>query len=274
MSETARAHRVAILGLGKMGSILMQAFCRQNVLQPGNIAATVNHAEMTASLSSKYGIEVTTDNRAAIHNADVILLCVKPQTLGDVVQEIEHDLRPDQLVISIAASVPTSYIEQRIPAGIAVIRAMPNTPSMVGAGMTAFCCGKAVKPADLEVVRTLFETVGEAVRVDEKHMDAVTGLSASGPAYIFMILESLAEGGVKMGLPRDIAMKLAGQTVMGSAKMMLETGDHPALLKDAVATPAGCTVDGILELEEGGLRVTLIKAVVKASQRAKELLFS
>jgi len=252
----------------------MQAFFRRNVLLPENIAATVNHADRAAALSSKFGVSVTTDNRAAIRDADVILLCVKPQTLGDVVQEIKSDLLPDQLVISIAASVPTAYIEQRIPAGIAVIRAMPNTPSMVGAGMTAFCCGKAVKAADLEVARALFDTVGETVRVDEKHMDAVTGLSASGPAYVFMILESLAEGGVKMGLPRDIAMRLAGQTVMGSAKMMLETGDHPALLKDAVATPAGCTVDGILELEEGGLRVTLIKAVVKASQRAKELLFS
>ena len=274
MPEIVRPRRLAILGLGKMGSILMQAFCRQKVLTPAQITATVNHAERAAALSAKYGIEVGTDNGAAIRDADVILLCVKPQTLSDVVREIERQLRPEQLIVSIAASVPTSYIEQRVPANVPVVRAMPNTPSMVGAGMTAFCCGTAVKPADLEVVQRLFNTVGESVRVDEKHMDAVTGLSASGPAYIFMILESLAEGGVKMGLPREIAMRLAGQTVMGSAKMMLETGDHPALLKDAVATPAGCTVDGILELEEGGLRVTLIKAVVKASQRAKELLFS
>ena len=266
--------RLAILGLGKMGSILLQAFCSQNVAKPEDIVATVNHSERADALASKFGVQVTTDNRAAIKNADIILLCVKPQTLGEVVSEIEPELRESQLVISIAASVPTSYIEQRIPAKIPVVRAMPNTPSRVGAGMTAFCCGTAVKPSDLEVVHRLFDTVGETIRVDEKHMDAVTGLSASGPAYIFMILESLAEGGVKVGLPRDIAMKLAGQTVLGSAKMMLETGDHPALLKDAVATPAGCTVDGILELEEGGLRVTLIKAVVKASQRAKELMFS
>ena len=226
------------------------------------------------SLGAKYRVKVTTDNRVAVKDADVILLCVKPQTLGEVVEEIKPELRENQLVISIAASVPTSYIEQRIAANIPVVRAMPNTPSRVGAGMTAFCPGKHVKPSDLEIVHLLFDTVGETIKVDEKHMDAVTGLSASGPAYIFMILESLAEGGVKVGLPRDIAMKLAGQTVLGSAKMMFETGDHPELLKDAVATPAGCTVDGILELEEGGLRVTLIKAVVKASQRAKELLFS
>ncbi len=257
-----------------MGSILLQAFCSQNVAKPENIVATVNHSERVDTLASKFGVQVTTDNRAAVEGADIILLCIKPQVLGEVVVEIGPELREHQLIISIAASVPTSYIEQRIPAKIPVVRAMPNTPSRVGAGMTAFCCGTAVKPSDLEIVHRLFDTVGETIRVDEKHMDAVTGLSASGPAYIFMVLESLAEGGVKVGLPRDIAMKLAGQTVLGAAKMMLETGDHPALLKDAVATPAGCTVDGILELEEGGLRVTLIKAVVKASQRAKELLFS
>jgi pyrroline-5-carboxylate reductase len=266
--------RLAILGLGKMGSILLQAFCSQNVVPPENLVATVNHRERADALASKFGVRVITDNRAAVKDSDVIMLCVKPQTLGEVVGGIAPDLCENQLLISIAASVPTSYIEQRIPARIPVVRAMPNTPSRVGAGMTAFCCGTAVKASDLELVHRLFDTVGETIRVDEKHMDAVTGLSASGPAYIFMILESLAEGGVKVGLPRDVAMKLAGQTVLGSAKMMLETGDHPALLKDAVATPAGCTVDGILELEEGGLRVTIIKAVVKASQRAKELLFS
>lgn len=274
MNEKARQSHLAILGLGKMGSILMQAFRNREVVEAQSIRATVQHAERATALTSKYGIEVSTDNRAAVRGAHIVLLCVKPQTVGDVMQEIQPELHENQLLISIAASVPTSYIEKRLIVRIPVIRAMPNTPSMVGAGMTAFCCGSAVKPADRELTRTLFRTVGETVEVDEKHMDAVTGLSASGPAYIYMVLESLAEGGVKMGLPREVAMKLASQTVLGSAKMALETGDHPALLKDAVATPAGCTVDGILELEEGGLRVTLIKAVVKASQRAKELLFS
>ena len=274
MDKTTPRQRLAIIGLGKMGSILMQAFRQKSVVRAEDIHATLQHAQRAASLASKYGIRATTDNRAAVAEADIVLLCVKPQVLGDVVQEIASEVRKGQLIISIAASVPTTYIEKRLPDEVPVIRAMPNTPSLVGAGMTAFCCGAAVKAADVEVARQLFGTVGEVVQVDEKHMDAVTGLSASGPAYIYMVLESLAEGGVKTGLPRDIATQLAAQTVLGSAKMVLETGDHPALLKDAVATPAGCTVDGILELEEGGLRVTLIKAVVKASQRAKELLFS
>ena len=151
---------------------------------------------------------------------------------------------------------------------------MPNTPSILGAGIAGLAAGQAVKPAQMETARRLFETVGKTIVVDEKHMDAVTALSASGPAYIYIILESLAEAGVKVGLPRDLATLLAAQTTLGAARMVLETGDHPALLKDAVTTPAGCTIDGIMELEEGKLRVTLIKAVVKATQRAKELMFA
>jgi pyrroline-5-carboxylate reductase len=165
-------------------------------------------------------------------------------------------------------------MEKCLGAPVAVIRAMPNTPCAVGAGMTALCKGAHADDSHVELARLLFETVGRVVVVDEKHMDAITGLSASGPAYIYIILESLAEGGVKVGLPRDLATLLAAQATMGAAKVVLDTGDHPALLKDAVTTPAGCTIDGIMELEEGKLRVTLIKAVVKAAHRAKELMFA
>jgi pyrroline-5-carboxylate reductase len=157
---------------------------------------------------------------------------------------------------------------------VPIIRAMPNTPSQLGAGMTGICKGANATTAQLELAQTMFNTVGRTAVVEEKHMDAVTGLSASGPAFIYIIVESLAEAGVKVGLPRDLATLLAAQTTMGAAKVVLETGQHPAQLKDAVTTPAGCTIDGILELEEGKLRVTLIKAVVKAAQRAKELVFS
>jgi pyrroline-5-carboxylate reductase len=164
-------------------------------------------------------------------------------------------------------------IEKNLPPNVPVIRAMPNTPCLLGSGMTAICKGKHAGAGDLALARHMFEVVGRTVVLDEKHMDAVTALSASGPAYIYIILESLAEAGVKVGLPRDIATLLAAQTTLGAAKVVLETGDHPALLKDAVTTPAGCTIDAIMELEEGKLRVTLIKAVVKAAQRAKELAF-
>lgn len=263
--------RVAVLGTGKMGGILLQAFLKNNLLHPEQIVATVAHPERAVALSTQYSVEVSTDNLEAARDADVILLGVKPMQVPALVQEIRPALTKDKLLLSFAASVKTSAIEEAASLEVAVIRAMPNTPAMLAAGITALCGGRYVSEAQLAIAQRIFGTVGRTVIVDEKHMDAVTGLSGSGPAFIYIIIEALAEAGVNVGLPRDIATQLAAQTTYGSARMVLETGYHPALLKDAVTTPAGCTVDGILELEEGGLRVTLIKAVKRATQRAREL---
>jgi pyrroline-5-carboxylate reductase len=263
--------RVAVLGAGKMGGILLQAFLKQQILSPDQLLATVAHADRAAALSAQWGVEVSTDNLAVARQADVILLGVKPFQIPDLVEQISPALNTGKLLISFAASVKIAAIEKAAGIDIPVIRSMPNTPSMLGAGISALCRGRFVTEAQMAFASRIFETVGRTVIVDEKHMDAVTGLSASGPAFIYIILESLAEAGVKVGLPRDIATLLAAQTTFGAAKMVLETGYHPALLKDAVTTPAGCTIDGILELEEGGLRVTLIKAVMRATQRAREL---
>ena len=264
--------KVALLGLGKIGGILLRALLKKEVLRPDDTVATVGHPERARKLSQELGIPVTTDNRKAVEQADLVLLCVKPQIVGVVAQEIRPEMTSSKLLISVAASVPTHYIEGIVGSGVPVVRAMPNTPCIIDCGMTGICKGKFADQSHLESALSLFDAVGLTVSVDEKQMDAVTGLSASGPAFIFIILESLAEAGVKVGLPRDVATLLAAQTVQGAARMTLETGSHPALLKDAVTTPAGCTIDGILELEEGKLRVTLIKAVVKATERAKELL--
>lgn len=263
--------RVAVLGAGKMGGILLQAFLKQNLFALDQIHATVAHAERAVALSTQWGVDVSTDNLAAARQADLILLGVKPFQVPDLIDEIRPALSREKTIVSFAASVRTRDIEAAAGLDIAVIRAMPNTPSALGAGATGLCRGRFVNQHQMELADRIFETVGRTVVVDEKHMDAVTGLSASGPAYIYIIIEALAEAGVKVGLPRDTATQLAAQTVFGSAKMVLETGYHPALLKDAVTTPAGCTIDGILELEEGGLRVTLIKAVMRATQRAREL---
>ncbi len=265
---------VAILGLGKIGTILLQAMLREGLLSAKRVRATVTRPEKAAALSKELGIQVGTDNAAAVRGADIVLLAVKPQTVGAVLTGLRDVLKENQLLISVAASVPTIYMEERLAAKVPIIRAMPNTPSMLGAGMSGICKGSNATAAHLELAQAMFNTVGRTAVVEEKHMDAVTGLSASGPAFIYIIIESLAEAGVKVGLPRDLATLLAAQTTMGAAKVVLETGQHPAQLKDAVTTPAGCTIDGILELEEGKLRVTLIKAVVKAAQRAKELVFS
>jgi pyrroline-5-carboxylate reductase len=263
--------RVAVLGAGKMGGILLQAFLKNNLLSPEQIFATVQHAERAKALSAQFGVEVTTDNLAAAKQAEVILLGVKPTQVPALIEEIRTALTPKKMVLSFAASVKTRSIEDGAGCELAVVRAMPNTPAMLAAGITALCGGRFVSPDQMAVAQKIFQTVGKTVVVDEKHMDAVTGLSGSGPAFLYIIIEALAEAGVNVGLPRDVATLLAAQTTLGSARMVLETGYHPALLKDAVTTPAGCTVDGILELEEGGLRVTLIKAVKRATQRAKEL---
>jgi pyrroline-5-carboxylate reductase len=263
--------RVAVLGAGKMGGILLQAFLKQNLFAPEQIHATVGHAERALALSTQWGVDVTTNNLEAARQSDLILLGVKPMQVPGLIEEIRPALTTAKTLISFAASVKTRAIEEAAGMEIAVIRAMPNTPSALGAGAAALCRGRFVSAAQMELAERIFETVGRAVVVDEKHMDAVTGLSGSGPAYIYIIIEALAEAGVKVGLPRDIATELAAQTTFGAAKMVLETGYHPAMLKDAVTTPAGSTIDGIMALEEGGLRVTLIKAVMRATERAKQL---
>jgi pyrroline-5-carboxylate reductase len=280
MSSNFSDKKLAVLGAGKLGGILLRAFLKQGLFGSNRVFASVKHAERAAELAKELGVAVTTDNREAVKGADIVLLTVKPQTVAEVLQEIAPEIGADALLVSVAASVPTGFVEQQLTAAkggehdkIAVVRAMPNTPAAVDCGMTAICGGTHASTHHLELARSMFDAVGRTIVLDEKHMDAVTGLSASGPAFAYIILESLAEAGVKVGLPRDVATLLAAQTMKGAASVVLETGDHPALLKDAVTTPAGCTIDGILELEEGKLRVTLIKAVVKATSRAGELLF-
>ncbi len=260
-----------MIGAGKMGGILLQAFLTEGLVRPEQLHATVRHLDRARTLGRHLGVVVGTDNVDAARRSEVILLGVKPSQVPEVLREIAPAMSSAKLLISFAASVQTSAIEQAAGGDVAVVRAMPNTPAAVGMGMTALCAGRFCTPDRMALAQRIFSTVGRTVVVDERHMDAVTGLSGSGPAFLYIIIEALAEAGVNVGLPRDIATLLAAQTTLGSAQMVLETGSHPALLKDAVTTPAGCTVDGILELEEGGLRVTLIKAVKRATQRAREL---
>lgn len=264
--------KIAIIGAGKIGEALIRGTLTAGVVSTENLIATARQLSRLDYLAEQYGIGTTLDNGQAVARSDLVILCVKPQTMADVLDEIRPRLRSHHLVISVAASVSTSFIEKALDAPLPVIRAMPNTPSIIGAGMTGLCAGRYATRDHLRLAETLFGAVGRTLILDERHMDAVTGLSASGPAFIYVIIESLAEAGVKVGLAREVATELAAQTTLGSALMVLETREHPAKLKDAVTTPAGCTIDGILELEEGGLRVTLIKAVVKATERARTLI--
>ena len=266
--------KLAVIGAGKLGEILIKGLLEAGVINVSNIIVTAGHQHRLDQMRDRFGVAGTLSNRIAVESADIIILSVKPQTVGQVVSEISGALRPSQLLISVAASVIIAFIEKQLAAPVPVIRAMPNTPCLLKKGMTGIAPGKNASHEHTELAKFIFDAVGRTIVADEKHMDAITGLSASGPAFIYIVIESLAEAGVKVGLPRDIATELAAQTVVGAGSMVIETGEHPAKLKDTVTTPAGCTIDGILELEEGGLRVTLIKAVVKATQRAKELVES
>lgn len=262
---------IAVIGAGRLGETLIRGLLDAGAIARDRITITTGRAESAAAVAARLGVGAAESNVEAVAKADIVLVTVKPQTLESVLQEIGPKLATRQILISCAASVGTPFIETHLHAAVPVIRAMPNTPAMLKKGMTGLSPGKHATAEHLAAARSIFDAVGRSIVLDEKHMDAVTGLSASGPAFIYIVIESLAEAGVKVGLPRDVATELAAQTVAGAGEMVLQSGEHPARLKDLVTTPAGCTIDGILELEDGGLRVTLIKAVVRATERAKEL---
>jgi len=254
-----------------MAEAMIRGLVRGGHIGAERITASGPRFERLDELRTAYGIAVTTDNREVARGAELVILSVKPQILDKVLREVGDQLRTGTLVISIAAGVDTETIEAAVAEGVRVVRAMPNTPALVGAGATAISAGRHASEADLATARAVFDAVGITVALDESHLDAVTGLSGSGPAYIFLILEALADAGVKVGLSRRNAQRLAAQTVMGSAKLLLETDEHPGRLKDMVTSPGGTAIAGLHTLEEGGLRTTLINAVETATKRAREL---
>lgn len=274
MASRTVAKKLAFIGAGQMAEALLGGLFASRCCEPDLVRAADVSQERRDRMKSRFGILVGADNKEAAAWADVVLLAVKPQMMEAVLEELAPVL-PGRLVISIAAGWSIRRLGQRFEGAGApaprLVRVMPNTPALVREGMSAVACGPGVSEADAELVRTLFEAVGRVVMVEERLMDAVTGLSGSGPAYVFLAIEALADGGVKMGLPRPVAALLAAQTVLGAAKMLLETGDHPARLKDRVASPGGTTIAGLHELEQGGVRATLIAAVEAATNRSKEL---
>jgi pyrroline-5-carboxylate reductase len=263
--------KVGIIGLGTMGRCIVSGLLESKKFTKQSIGFTTRQESSQAKAASELGIVSFKTNADLVAQCETLILAVKPQSLLEVLKEIGPSIRSDQTIVSIVASVPTASIEQHLGGKAIVLRAMPNTPAQVRAAITAICAGSRAKDKDWDRADAVFETLGKVVRLEEKHMDAVTGLSGCGPAYIYVILESLTDAGIKVGLPRDLAIQLASHTVLGAVKMLMETGRHPASLKDDVTTPAGCTIDGLMELEEGRLRVTLVKAVVQATRRAASL---
>lgn len=270
-SKKVKKQIIAVIGAGKIAEAIIVGLLGEKVKKCDEIIATVASRERAEYIRKKFGIICTNDNIAAVKKADIVMLAVKPQVISAVLSEIAPAVTGEKLLISVAAGVSCFYIESFLKEKTAVIRAMPNLCCQVYSGMTAISKGTAATSEQVEIAKKIFEPVSRTIVIDEKHLDAVTGLSGSGPAYIYIAIEALAEGGVKVGLPREVATLLAAQATMGAAKMVLETHEHPALLKEMVTTPAGVTIDGIMELEEGKFRVTLIKAVMKGTERSKEL---
>lgn len=259
---------LGFIGAGNMAEALVKGLVHAQVMPPANILVSDVKAERLAHFASEHGVKTTQDNHELVRTCDVIVLSVKPQVIDKVLGLIGADVASGKLVISVAAGVPVSAIEARLPDGAHVVRTMPNTPATVQAGATAISAGTHATEEDLEVARALFSAVGRVVTLDESLLDAVTGLSGSGPAYVMLMIEAMADGGVKVGLHRDTALLLAAQTVYGSAKLLLDTGEHPGRLKDMVTSPGGTAIAGLHTLESGGLRRTLIDAVEAATNRA------
>ncbi len=266
-----KGKRLAFLGAGNMGSALIQGIIGNKLVAAVDIWVTDVEQQRLQYLSDNYGINIASNNQAAVSQADVIVLAVKPQQLGSLLDEIASAVDDSKLIISIAAGITLSYLQSHLGDTTRIIRVMPNMPALVGAGMTALCVGSAAQPDDLRLAEDVFRCVGEVSIVKENLMDAVTGLSGSGPAYIMVVIEALADAGVKLGLPRDTALKLTTQTVLGAAQLLKEKGVHPAQLRDMVASPGGTTIAGLFALDQGGLRAALIEAVEAATRRSKEL---
>ncbi len=270
MGRAGDMTNIAVIGAGQMGEALVGGWLAAKASVPEALFATDTSVERRDLMKRRFGIRTGSDNREAAAWADVVVLAVKPQTLDGVVRDLAPVLA-GKLVLSIAAGVTIERLGKLVPRGMRIVRAMPNTPVLVREGVSALSFGAGVTESDQQLARRLFEAVGRTVVVDERLMDAVTGLSGSGPAYVFLAIEALADGGVKMGLPRTVAALLAAQTLLGAAKLVLETGEHPAKLKDRVASPGGTTIAGLHRLEQGGFRAALIAAVEAAANRSVEL---
>jgi pyrroline-5-carboxylate reductase len=263
---------LGVVGVGVMGQTLLRGLLGNGLVARERLWAGDKNAGTCESASEALGIPVTKDFQQCVPSADLILICVKPADAGAVLSTlVDSGLRPETLLISILAGVSTEKLESLTGTQNPVVRAMPNTPCVVGEGMTVICCGKHAGSRDLGRARQIFEGVGKCLAVDEAHFNAITALSGSGPAYQYLIMEALAEAGVRVGLPRQLALTLVAQTVLGAARMVLSTGRHPAALRDDVTTPAGCTIAGLLILEDGRVRSVLARAVEEATKTAAHL---
>jgi pyrroline-5-carboxylate reductase len=263
--------KIGVVGAGKIGSAIARGIIGAGLVARDQVIASDISDVLRESIASELGIKVTSDNNQLCHDVDVVILAVKPQILDAVTKEMAKSLGKGKLLVSVAAGVPLGRIEANLSSGARVVRVMPNIPCVVGAGAAGYAGGAHATGQDLEIVGSILNSFGIGLAVDEKYLDAVTGLSGSGPAYVFLFIEALADGGVQVGLARDVALKLALQTVYGAARMALESGKHLGELKDEVTSPGGTTIAGLYALEQKGFKGAVMDAIVSATKRSQEL---
>ena len=263
--------RIGIVGAGNMGSAILRGLLRAHYVTPEALCVSDVNRESLAQLKGEFRVVTTTDNQELVRCSDVVVLAVKPQMVTKVMADIAKAWHDDRVLLSILAGVSTELLEAGLPLGARVVRAMPNTPAIVLEGATAVARGTQATDSDIDLARALFGCVGTTEEVPESMMDAVTGLSGSGPAFVLLALEAMADGAVRMGVPRELALRFAAQTMAGTARMLLQSGEHPAVLKDRVTSPGGTTIVGLMELEAAGVRHAFARAVAGAAERAAEL---
>jgi pyrroline-5-carboxylate reductase len=263
--------KIGFLGAGKMASALAKGMMKTGLIRPEQVLASDPIEAARSSFTKEAGARSTASNAEVVTFASVLVLAVKPDQVNDLLNEIKRQFTPKHLLISIAAGVPIARFESVLGAQARIVRVMPNTPALLGASATGYALGKSAQAEDGELAQKIFSSVGLAYQVKESLLDAVTGLSGSGPAYAFLLIEGLSDGGVAAGLPREVATRLAAQTLLGSARMVLETGLHPGALKDMVTSPGGTTIEGIYELEKAGVRGALMSAVRAATEKSRKL---
>ena len=263
--------KIGFIGGGKMGEALINGILRAGLSSSDKIMVSDVDKKRLQILEKEAGIKTTQDNKKITSDSDIIILAVKPNMMGSVLDELNSEITSKHLIISIAAGIPLSFIESSLNKGCRAIRVMPNTPCLVGETAAGYALGKKATRNDGKLVGQILDAVGKSFLLEEKYLDAVTGLSGSGPAFIYVVIEALADGGIKMGLPRDVAITLAAQTAFGAAKMVLESGTHIGQLRDSVTSPGGTTIEGLHALEKGGIRNALIDAVETATKKSKSL---
>jgi len=264
--------KIAIIGAGKMGEAIISGLLKSDTYTPQDIQIFEISQDRRQYMTQTYKVKSAHDINEAVALNEIIIIAVKPAVVGKVLEQIKHPVKPGKVLLSIAAGVTLEFLEKHLPENVAIVRVMPNLACSVREAMIVVCPSENTDEGELKMATDVLSLVGNVMRLDEKYLDLATGLVGSGPAYIFVIIDALADAGVRLGLPKDISTVLAAQTTLGAARMVVETGEHPAKLKDMVATPAGTTVEGLLALEEGKLRATLISAVTEAAKRAKGLM--